>query len=244
VLPPGKGESSSLADIGRFTALIDVYTTLATGDAVVDKLKRRGLLTEDDLEDDSLPISAEAVPSTVNAATPMMTITGNSISGPKATKLTLATTQAFLEVVRARQDAADIPLDDRVQLRVVRGSEAPELVDPRSKALPILVLLGGLIATLAVAFTRHNLGAKGELAIPTSHEMPMKPDVSVDAGDSRHVPRAVPNSQASNGQEETGRAAGAGRALSTLGSLSRAGSGTAREEASAPEKVSRQARRR
>ena len=68
---------------------------------------------------------------------------------PKATKLTLAATNAFLDVVRSRQLAAKIPVKDRIQVRVVKSSEVPTLVDPRSKALPILVLLGGLIATAA-----------------------------------------------------------------------------------------------
>ena len=99
VLParPG-GFSTSLADTGRFAGLIDVYATLATSDAVVGELKRRGLLTAEDLKDGALPITAAAVPSTVNAATPMMTITGTSITGPKATKLTLGATKAFLDV--------------------------------------------------------------------------------------------------------------------------------------------------
>ena len=74
-----KEGSVRLADTGRFAGLIDVYVTLATSDAVVNELKRRGLVTAKDLEDGSLPIAADAVQSTVNAATPMMTITGNAL---------------------------------------------------------------------------------------------------------------------------------------------------------------------
>ena len=161
VLPsrPG-GFSTSLADTGRFASLIDVYATLATSDAVVGQLKRRGLLTEDDFKGGALPITAAAVPSTVNAATPMMTITASSLTGPKATKLTLAATKVFLDVLNARQLAAHIPVRDRIQVRVVKSAEEPKLVDPRSKAVPILVFLGGLIATVAVAFTRHNLARR------------------------------------------------------------------------------------
>ena len=61
----------------------------------------------------------------------------------------------------ARQLAAKIPVKDRIQVRVVKSSEAPKLVDPRSKALPMLVSLGGLIATLAIAFTRDNVARRG-----------------------------------------------------------------------------------
>ena len=40
---PAGGFTSSLADTSRFAGLIDVYTTLATSDAVVRVLERRGL---------------------------------------------------------------------------------------------------------------------------------------------------------------------------------------------------------
>ena len=161
VLParPG-GFSPTLADTGRFASLIDVYATLATSDAVVGQLRRHGLIKEKDLKDGALPIAAAAVPSTVNAATPMMTITATGSTGPKATKLTLGATRAFLDVLNTRQLAAKIPVKDRIQVRVVKSSEAPKLINPRSKALPIIVLLSGLIATAAVAFTRDNLARR------------------------------------------------------------------------------------
>ena len=140
-------------------SLIDVYAAIATSDAVVSELKRRGILTAEDLSDGALPIAAAAVPSTVNAATPMMTITGISLTASKATNLTLAATKAFLDVIHTRQLAAKIPVKDRIEARVVKSSDAPQLVDPRSKALPILVVFAGLIATAAVAFTRDNVKA-------------------------------------------------------------------------------------
>ena len=158
VLPsrPG-GLSPSLADTGRFAGLIDVYAALATSDAVVGELRRRGLLKPEDVKDGDLPIAAAALTSTVNPATPMMTITGTSSTGPKATALTIGATKAFLDVLNRRQLAAKIPERDRIEARVLRSSETPKLVGPRSKAVPVLVLLGGLIATLALAFTRHNV---------------------------------------------------------------------------------------
>ena len=109
----------------------------------------------------------------------MMTITATSSTGPKATELTLGATKAFLDVVHTRQLAAKIPVKDRIQVRVVKSAEAPKLVDPRSKALPILVLLGGLIATVAVAFTRDNLARRErapELTTVASRDEPAEPD--------------------------------------------------------------------
>ena len=169
VLPaPVVGNTLSLADTGRFAGLIDYYTTLATSGPVIRALERRGLVSEQDIQNGGTPIAAAAVVSAVGIATPMMTITGTGTSGATATKLTRAATSAFIDVVQSRQAAAKIPARDRIQLRVVKGADVPRLVKPRSKAIPILVLLGGLIATVAVAFTRDNLARRRSAPVLTT----------------------------------------------------------------------------
>jgi hypothetical protein len=221
VLPsrPG-GFSTTLADTGRFASLIDVYAALATSDAVVAQLRARGLVTPKDLEDGALPIAAAAVPSTVNAATPMMTISGMSSTGPKATALTIGATRAFLDVLHERQFAAKIPRADRIEARVVRQSQTPTLVDPRKKAVPILVLLGGLIATVAVVFTRDNVAGRArvtELTPVDSHDVS---DPSTERADARSTPKPVsrPDSVAAR-ERSAPPSTPPGR--STLGSISR-----------------------
>jgi len=244
VLPAGPGAfGPSLADTGRFAGLIDVYASLATSDAVVGKLERRGLLTPKDISESELPITAAPVPSTTGLATPMMTITGSSVTGPKATQLTLAATKAFLDVVRARQLAAGIPVKDRIQLRVVNSSDPPKLVAPRSKALPVLVLLGGLIATLAAAFTRDNVARRErvpELTPVKSRDETREPDEAVGATPARVAPKPVARPE-SAARQESGVMNGGSRGRSTLGSVSRADSPRAREHTH-PDEAQRQAR--
>jgi len=238
VLPSRPGAvSTSLADTDRFARLIDVYATLATSDAVVRELTRRGLLRAEDLKDGALPIEAAAVASTVNAATPMMTITASSLSGPKATALTLGATKAFLDVLNARQFAARIPLSDRIQARVVKSSEAPKLVDPRSKALPILVLFGGLIATAAVAFMRDNAARRGRsFGLTTaSRDESEEPDSSVDLASTRSTRRPVPGPQATKGRDGSAASIGVARGRSTLGSVPRPDS--AKVERDVPDEI-------
>jgi capsular polysaccharide biosynthesis protein len=242
VLPSGPGGfSTSLADTGRFASLIDVYATLATSDAVVRELKRRGLLKPEDLKDGALPIAAAAVPSTVNASTPMMTLSATGPSASSATALTLGATNAFLDVLHARQNAAKIPVKDRIQVRVVKSSETPKLVSPRSKALPIIVLLGGLIATAAVAFTRDNVsrrGRAGQLGASASHD---------EHDESEIVPRSPlepvrrPEAQAKHDEPSTSISVARGR--STLGSVPR-GDAARSHEREIPDEVAEQARRR
>jgi hypothetical protein len=208
VLPAGSsGGPSSLADTSRFAGLIDVYAALATSDPVIQMLRRRGLIDEQTMANGVSPITAAAVVSTVGGGTtPMLTLTAQAPTPAAATKLTRAATKAFVTYVASRQAAANIPLEDRIQLRVVKSADEPTLMKPRSKALPILVLLGGLIATAAVVFTRDNLarrqGAPALAATPARRE-PIEPDSSVGAADSRPTLGPVPRRDAVTARKES-----------------------------------------
>ena len=162
------------------------------------------------MENGASPIAAAAVVSTVGGApTPMMTITATALSGRKATKLTRAATTAFLGVVRSRQLAAKIPVRDRIQLRVVKSADEPKLVKPRSKALPMLVLLAGLIATAAVAFTRDNVTRRRTARC--SRQRRRRAIRAPLVGRSRTPPALgpVPSPDAATAREEAGSSIGA-----------------------------------
>lgn len=220
VLPsrPG-GLSPSLADTGRFAGLIDVYAALATSDAVVGELRRRGLLKPEDVKDGDLPIAAAALTSAVNPATPLMTITGTSSTGPKATALTIGATKGFLEVLNRRQLAAKIPERNRIEAHVLRSSETPKLVGPRSKAVPVLVLLGGLIATLALAFTRENIARRARVSELATADLRRAPKSSIDPTDGGSPVGPVPRPEPVAARIEPDPSIGVARRRSTLGSV-------------------------
>jgi hypothetical protein len=250
VLPSGPGGSSgSLADSGRFASLIDVYAALATSDEVVRELRERGLVKPVDLKDGAMPIAAAAVPSTVNASTQMMTISGTGTTAPKATKLTLGATKAFLDVLHTRQVAARIPVKDRIQVRVVKSAEAPKLVDPRSKALPVIVLLGGMIATLAVAFTRENLARRSSAPeLRAARSQPettdsAEPD-SIAVANARASLGPVPDPETAPKPKQTEKKGTASRGRSTLGSVPRPDDSSTAVERDLPDEIAQQARRR
>jgi hypothetical protein len=227
VLPtPVTGGNSSLADTSRFAGLIDVYTTLATSDPVIRALERRGLIDAAQLENGANPISAVPVVSTVGGGTtPMMIISATAPTSGTATALTRAATTAFLKEVTSRQLAARIPVKDRIQLRVVKAADEPKLVKPRSKAVPILVLLGGLIATAGVAFTRENVARRGRAApilTAASPDEAADSDPSVAVSHARSTLGPVPRTD--KAREEPASSIGATRGRSTLGSVPRAGS--------------------
>lgn len=222
VLPTSvAGGSSSLADTSRFAGLIDVYTTLATSDPVIRVLERRGLIDAAELANGQNPITAMPVVSTIGGApTPMMMISATAPTSERATALTRAATTAFLAEVTSRQTAAEIPVKDRIQLRVVKAADEPTLMKPRSKAVPLLVLLGGLIATVAVAFTRDNVARRGRVQAPAlaaaSSEDVADPSVNVAQARSTFGSVARPDAQ---GPEEAGSSTAVARGRSTLGSV-------------------------
>ena len=221
---PTAGGISSLADTSRFAGLIDVYTTLATSDPVIRKLQRRGLIDEAEMANGTSPITAVPVVSTVGGGTtPMMMISATAPTSAQATALTRAATTAFLAEVTSRQAAAKIPVKDRIQLRVVKAADEPNLIEPRSKAIPMLVLLAGLIATAAVAFTRDNVTRNA--SAPTLAAA--SPAEATDADRSAGVAHAgtalgrVPRPDAATTREETGSSIAAAGGRSTLGSIVR-----------------------
>jgi hypothetical protein len=242
VLPTSSaGGTPSLADTSRFAGLIDVYTTLATSDPVTRVLGRRGLIDPKLLENGASPITAVPVVSTVGGGTtPMMMISATAPTAIKATKLTRAATTAFLAEVRSRQRSAKIPVKDRIQLQVVKAADEPKLVKARSKALPMLVLLGGLIATAAVAFTRDNASRRRTAPVLTaaSPEEAVDPlDASVGVSQSRLTLGPVPQSDRATAREEAGSSSGPSRARSTLGSVPRTDSASGN---GVPEEVAQQ----
>jgi hypothetical protein len=146
------------ADPGRFTSLVDQYAEFATSDAVINSLQRQGLLGRRG-EGPRVPdITATAVHSPVNSApTPLLKISGMATTPTDATRLTIRATDALIAVARARQVQAKIPESQRVELRIVKRSDVPKVIEPRSKTTFIIILLAGLTVTVAAAFVRENL---------------------------------------------------------------------------------------
>jgi hypothetical protein len=135
-----------------------VYAAYATSDAVIEALLRRNLIEPRDIRDGALPIEASAVESSVGGgSTPLLTISAVAETPARATKLTIGATDTFIATLSARQRAAGIPPAQRVEVRVVKRTGEAELVEPRSKTTPIVIMLAGLTATFGAAFVRHNI---------------------------------------------------------------------------------------
>jgi hypothetical protein len=172
----------------QLTTLVDFYAAYATSDAVINGLRREGFLTARDVRGGKLPIAASAVPSPLNSApTALLKVTASGRTQERATRLTLAATDALIAYVKSRQIEAAIPKRERVELRIVKRSSEPKLIVPRSKSKAILILLAGLSATFAAAFIRDNIrrrpppGQSGEVTALHIPDTPRRQSADVFA---------------------------------------------------------------
>jgi hypothetical protein len=162
--PEGSSKVSPNSDPAQFATRVDQYAALATGDEVIARLRRQGLLKPDAGQTAVLPIAATAVPSGVTgAATPLLKLTAVAESPAEATRLVIQATDTFINVVTSRQQLAGIPERQRVRLEIVTRAGVPELVGPRKKTTPIFILLAGCMIVVATAFIRENMQRNDDL---------------------------------------------------------------------------------
>ena len=142
----------------RIPWLVEQYSIYATSDTVLKALQKQGLLKSKEAAAGRAPIEANVVPSMFGSSPiPFMKIVGKGDSPAAATRLTVAATDAFIAYLGARQDAAGIRENQRVQVQIVDRYRAPMLIEPRSKIGLLAILLAGLTATVAAAFIRDNV---------------------------------------------------------------------------------------
>jgi hypothetical protein len=138
----------------RLATLVPLYAALASSNAITDQLEHRGLL---DPQGISSTLVAAAVPSVFGQPTQLMTITTTGLTPAAAQRLGSAATGAFMSYLTARQQKAGIPDEQRVQVRVVEGPGRPLITKPRRKTGLIVILLAGIVVTIAAAFVRDNM---------------------------------------------------------------------------------------
>jgi hypothetical protein len=143
------GGSKSPLALSNLAAL---YATVATGDAVHQRLLKSGPLH-----------GIVTANSFVNTQTsqkyplPLLAITADASSPGRAVALARRAANAFEGFITDQQDAANIKPANRVQLLVVNHPKQAVLVTGRKKTLPAVIFLTILTATLGLAFVLENL---------------------------------------------------------------------------------------
>jgi hypothetical protein len=133
----------------RFIELANLYAQLATSDPVLKLMRRDGPVRG----------GVQAFPMVTNtdAPLPLVAIQATAPTPESAIHFAVRTTKAFSEYIQSEQRLTGIPEDERVVLEVVKGPNEVELLDGRSKTLPMAVFLTAMLAVLGIAFVLENL---------------------------------------------------------------------------------------
>jgi hypothetical protein len=173
----------------RLIELATIYSGFATSDDVLQIVRSGGPLRG--------KISAYAVTSRDDQVLPIIGITALTSTAQGARDLSARAADALREFVQRRQVENEIPESSRVDLQVLNRAAPAQLITPRSKTLPIVVLLTVLLATVGLCFVLENLNPRqSEQELDLDAGTPDTENVVAVQGDSMSRGRTNPVGQA------------------------------------------------
>lgn len=188
---PGFSSGSSLLHSGasaeaiqraedRLAGLALLYADYVTSDPVTSIVRRSGEING--------KVVAQAAQATGGTATlPIVDIIAVTPSPSSATDLANRYASALSSYVESESLKYDVPPGQRVSLEVLNRAERADLAAPRSRTLPIIVLLTVLSATIGLAFVVENIrnrpptagtgvDQKSAVVISEARRAPVDPD--------------------------------------------------------------------
>lgn len=139
-----------IVDPARFNTLAILYAEFATSDPV-----RRLMLQDGPIHGQ---ITATAVRDDASGVLlPLIDLVAISSSPREAIVLARRSASALDLYVAGLQTANSVPTSDRVVVRTIDEPRAPQVYQPRSKTMAIVVFLAVMLATFGLAFLLENL---------------------------------------------------------------------------------------
>ena len=138
------------SDEGRFSALSQVFATIAMSDAV-----RSAALDGNKGKIDAHPV----VNNQTDQVLPVVEVTGVA-STPRSSQVVAdRTVAALLSYVKRQQVAAEIAPRERIDFVVLNKAARTKakLLTPRSKTVPVIAFMALLLAGVGLAFYRENV---------------------------------------------------------------------------------------
>jgi hypothetical protein len=152
LFPPSQpNKQYPYADTGRFASLTDLYSQFANSDAVKQLMLRDGARADESIT--AAPVS----PVVSSSPLPVIALAGQGTSPSSAIDAVRRGTSAFRTYITQQQRASGISDHDRIDIQVLRAATPAAVLQPRKKTLPIIIFLGVLSATFALAFVLENL---------------------------------------------------------------------------------------
>jgi hypothetical protein len=136
---------------GRLPSLATIYSSFVTSDDVRRIMLRDGPI-EGEVTASALPVSP-----TSSSVLPIVNIQAIGFSKRESIELANRAGSALRSYVDREQKLTDTAQKDRIQLAVLNSGYEPELLVPRKKTGPMVVLLVVMFATIALAFMLENL---------------------------------------------------------------------------------------
>lgn len=140
-----------LADPNRFNTLAVLYAELATSDPV-----RRQMLR------DGGPVLGKVLATPVvvgenRVMLPLIDLVAIATTPRGAVDLAQRSASALTTYIEQQQVTNNVPTADRVVVEQVVRPKSPEIFQPRSKTMPMVVFLATMLATIGLAFLLENL---------------------------------------------------------------------------------------
>jgi hypothetical protein len=149
---PEEEVQGNALDPVHLTALAALYVRLATSDPVLKEM-RKPPAKEGTLQ--AFPV--ESTDTGRGEPLPMVTLSAIGVSREQAVALAREHARAFVDYIEREQRRANIPLDERVVIEVVRQPGEPTLLQARKKTRPMVVFVAVMIAVMGLAFALENL---------------------------------------------------------------------------------------
>lgn len=153
--PWGSVSPSQSADPATFGSLATIYANLATSDAVKRLVAKSG-----PVDFAKEPMIATVVPYSYQSSNspplPFITMEAQAATKERVVELVRRESNAFLQYLHTLQAADQIPPDKRAQVTIVKGDQI-RLLKPRSKTVPIMILMLVMTITFGLAFLLENL---------------------------------------------------------------------------------------
>jgi hypothetical protein len=139
-----------VADPGRFNTLAILYAELATSDPVRRLMRQDGPIAG--------RFAATALRDEASGVLlPLIDLTAIAKSPRAAVGLAARNAAALDRYVAGQQQANKVPVSDRVVVWTIVQPKKPQVFQPRSKTMAIVVLLAVMLATIGLAFVLENL---------------------------------------------------------------------------------------
>ena len=148
--PESADPTIPVADPNRFNTLALLYAQFATSDPV-----RRLTLSKGRIPGQIIATALRDSDSGVML--PLIDLTAIATSPANSVALARNSAAALDGYVQDEQRANKVPVSDRAMLRTIVAPKPPQVYQPRSKTMAIVVFLAVMLATVGVAFVLENL---------------------------------------------------------------------------------------